>query len=167
MNARLCRPNSVEKGPSGAPLLATMALLSAPLATSHRWLHSFLPRAPGKAPWRHIDGCAGAWVQSGGLPRQVPCRGCCLAAPRLRSRQGPVSEKPPDATRQRPRQGACRGKPPLCARAPAHPPTCHSGTLPGVRGGRLCSQRCAVASGADKIAIVASGGVPDGPFCTV
>ena len=34
----------------------------------------------------------------------------------------------------------------------------------GARGRRLCSQRCAVASDADKIAIVASGGVPDGPF---
>ena len=105
---------------------------------------------------------------------KAPARGACregqprhlkeLAATRHASRQGPVSDKLPDATRQRPRQGACRGKPPLCARAPAHPPTCRSGTLPGVRGGRLCSQRCAVASGADKIAIVASGGVPDGPF---
>ena len=87
-----------------------------------------------------------------------------LAATRHASRRGPVSDKLPDATRQRPRQGACRGKPPLRARAPAHPPTCHSGGLPGVRGGRLCSQRCVVASGADKIAIMASGGVPDGPF---
>ena len=90
-----------------------------------------------------------------------------LSTMRHASRRGPVSDQLPDATRQRPRQGACRGKPPLCARAPAHPPTCRSGTLPGVRGGRLCSQGCAVASGADKIAIVASGGVPDGPFCTV
>ena len=40
------------------------------------------------------------------------------------------------------------------------------GAFLGARGGRLCSQRCAVASGADKIAIMASGGVPDGPFCT-
>ena len=105
---------------------------------------------------------------------KAPARGACregqprhlkeLAATRHASRQGPVSDKLPDATRQRPRQGACRGKPPLCARAPAHPPTCRSGTLPGVRGGRLCSQGCAVVSGADKIAIVASGGVPDGPF---
>ena len=83
---------------------------------------------------------------------------------RRASLQGPVSDKLLDATRQRPRQGARRGKPPLCARALAHPPTCRSGTLPGVRGGRLCSQWCVVASGADKIAIVASGGVPDGPF---
>ena len=90
-----------------------------------------------------------------------------LAVTRHASRQGPVSGKLPDAARQRPRQGACRGKLPLCTRAPAHPPTCRSRTLPGVRGGRLCSQRCAVASGADKIAIVASDGVPDGRFCTI
>ena len=38
------------------------------------------------------------------------------------------------------------------------------GAFPGARGGRLCSQRCAVACEADKIAIVANGGVPDGPF---
>ena len=73
------------------------------------------------------------------------------------------------ATSSRARQDNNRGKALAvarhhCARAPAHPPTCRSGTLPGVRGGRLCSQGCAVASGADKIAIVASGGVPDGPF---
>ena len=34
----------------------------------------------------------------------------------------------------------------------------------GARGGRLCSQRCAVACVADKVAIVAGGGAPDGPF---
>ena len=38
------------------------------------------------------------------------------------------------------------------------------GASPGVRGGRLCSQRCAVACEADKIAIVANGGAPNGPF---
>ena len=38
------------------------------------------------------------------------------------------------------------------------------GAFLGERGGRLCSQRCAVACDADKIAIVANGGVPDGPF---
>ena len=38
------------------------------------------------------------------------------------------------------------------------------GASPGARGGRLCSQRCAVASDADKITIVANGDVPDGPF---
>ena len=111
-----------------------------------------------------------------GQPRHLktPARGACregqprhlneLAATRHASRQGPVSDKLPDATRQRPRQGTCRGKRPLCTHAPAHPPTCRSGTLPGVRGGRLCSQGCAVASGADKVAVVANGGVPDGPL---
>ena len=108
---------------------------------------------------------------------KAPARGACregqprhlkeLAATRHASRRGPVSDKLPDATRQQPRQGACRGKLPLCTRAPAHPPTCHPGTFPGVRGNRLCGQRCTVASDADKTAIVASGGVPDGPFCTV
>ena len=38
------------------------------------------------------------------------------------------------------------------------------GAFPGARGGRLCSQRCAVACEADKTAIVASGGAPNGPF---
>ena len=38
------------------------------------------------------------------------------------------------------------------------------GTSLGARGGRLCSQRCAVACEADKIAIVAYGGAPNGPF---
>ena len=38
------------------------------------------------------------------------------------------------------------------------------GASPGTRGGRLCSQRCAVACEADKIAIVVNGGAPDGPF---
>ena len=54
---------------------------------------------------------------------KTPARGSCregqprhlkeLAAARHASRQGPVSDKLPDATRQRPRQGACRGKLPL------------------------------------------------------
>ena len=68
-------PKQCRKGPSGAPPLATIAILSVPLATLHRWLHSLLPRAPGKAPGRRVGGCAGAQVQSGSLPRQAPCRG--------------------------------------------------------------------------------------------
>ena len=105
---------------------------------------------------------------------KTPARGACregqprhvkeLAATCHVSRQGPVSDKLPGATRQRPRQGACRGRLPLYTRAPAHPPTCRPGTFPGTRGKRLCGQQCAVASDADKIAIMASGGVPDGPF---
>ena len=70
-----------KKGPSGAPPLATMAILSASHATAHRWLHSLLPRAPGKAPGQHVGGCARARVQSGSLPRQAPCRRRCLVAP--------------------------------------------------------------------------------------
>ena len=79
----------VQKGPSGTPPLATMAILSASLATAHRWLHSLLPRAPGKVPGRHVGGCAGARVQSGSLPRQAPCRGCCLVASGSLSLTGP------------------------------------------------------------------------------
>ena len=62
------------------PPLATMAVLSASLATAHRWLHSLLPRAPGKAPGRHVGGCAGARVHGGSfaaasaLPRSLSCR---------------------------------------------------------------------------------------------
>ena len=50
------------------------------ISACHRWLLSLLPRAPGKAPGRHLGGCAGAWVQSDNLPRQAPCRGRCLVA---------------------------------------------------------------------------------------
>ena len=105
---------------------------------------------------------------------KAPARGACregqprhfkeLAATRRASRQDPLSDKLLDPTRQRPRQGACRGRLPLCTHAPAHPPTCRLGAFTGARGERLCSQRCAVACDADKFAIVASGGVPDGPF---
>ena len=119
-------------------------------------------------PWSHS---ITKYLSSGD---KAPARGACregqprhlkeLAVTRYASRQGSVSDKLPDATRQRPRQGACPGKLPLCTRAPAHPPTSRPGTFPGACGKRLCGQRCAVASDADKIAIVASGGVPDGPF---
>ena len=73
-------PKQCKQRPSGAAPLVTMAILSAPLATVHRWLHSLPPRMPGRVPERHIGGCAGARAQSGGLPRQAPCRGRCLAA---------------------------------------------------------------------------------------
>ena len=82
-------PKQCRKGPSGAPPLATMAILSAPLATVHRWLHSLPPRVPGQAPGRHVGGCARAWVQSGRLPRQAPCRGRCLVASGSLSLTGP------------------------------------------------------------------------------
>ena len=85
-----------------------------------------------------------------------------LAATHHAPRQGSVSDKLPGPTRRQPRQGTCRGKRYLRAQAPAHPPTCRPGTLPGARGERLCSQRCTVASGTDKKAIMAIGGAPDG-----
>ena len=43
-------PKQCRKVPSGTPPLATTAVLSAPHATAHRWLHSLPPHAPGKAP---------------------------------------------------------------------------------------------------------------------
>ena len=87
-----------------------------------------------------------------------------LAATPRASRQGPRAGKLAGPTRGGPRQGTCRGRRPFCAHAPAHPPTVALGASPGARGGRLCSQRCAVACEADKIAIVANGGAPNGPF---
>ena len=66
-----------------------MAILSASLATVHRWPHSLLPRVPGKVSGRHVGGCAGARVLSGSLSRQVPCRGYCLVVPGSLSLTGP------------------------------------------------------------------------------
>src|SRR3954469_3800255 len=86
------RPNSVEKGPLGTPPLATMAILSAPLATVYPWLHSLPPRTPGRVPERHVGGCAGAWVQSGCSPRQAPGRGRCLVASGSLSLTGPCRD---------------------------------------------------------------------------
>ena len=51
-----------------------MAILSAPLATTHPWLHSLPPPTPGRVPERHVGGCAGARAQSGGLPLLSSCR---------------------------------------------------------------------------------------------
>ena len=74
------------------------------------------------------------------------------------------------ATSFRARQGNGRGKALAAAGNHSVPALQHIhqrvalGAFPGARGERLCSQRCAVASGAYKIAIVASGGAPDGPF---
>ena len=85
-------PKQCKKGPSGAPPLTTMAVLLASHATAHRWLHSLSPRAPGKAPGRHVGGCAGARVQSGSLPRQAPCRGRCLVASGSLSLTGPCRD---------------------------------------------------------------------------
>ena len=81
----------MQKGPSGTPPLATMAILSVPLATAHRWLHSLPPHTPGRVQ-RHVGGCAGVRAQSGGLPQQVPCRGRCLAASGSSSLTGPCRD---------------------------------------------------------------------------
>ena len=88
----VCVAQIVQKGPSGTPPFATMAVLSASLATAHRWLHSLLPRASGKASGRHVGGCAGARVLSGSLSRQAPCRGYCLVAPGSLSLTGPCRD---------------------------------------------------------------------------
>ena len=79
----------MQKGPSGTPPLATMAILSTPLATAHRWLHSLPPGTPSRVPERHVGGHAGARAQSGGLPRQAPCRGRCLVGSGSLSLTGP------------------------------------------------------------------------------
>ena len=85
-------PRRCRKGPPGAPLLATVAILSAPPATVYLWLHSLPPRMPGRVPERHVGGCAGAQVQSGSLPRQAPCRGRCLVASGSLSLIGPCRD---------------------------------------------------------------------------
>ena len=129
----------------------------------------FKPRrqGPGKRslPGRPAKALQGTCRDAPRVParRQGPSKRSLPGIP-TKAYQGPVSDKLPDPTRQQPRQGACRGRLPLCTHAPAHPPTCRPRAFPGTCGERLCSQRCAVASDTDKIAIVASGGVPDGPF---
>src|SRR3954467_15186968 len=103
-------PKQCKKGPSGTPPFATMAILSAPLATAYRWLHSLPPRTPGRVPERHVGGCAGAWVRSGSLPRQTPCRVRELAAHRALpgrvARRGKFLEMPWLAF---PASSSCRG----------------------------------------------------------
>ena len=47
--------------------------------------HARLERPPG----RHVGGCAGAWAQSGRLPRQAPCRCCYLVGSGSLSLTGP------------------------------------------------------------------------------
>ena len=44
---------------------------------------------PERPPERHVGGCAGAWAQSGRLPRQAPCRCCYLVGSRSSSLTGP------------------------------------------------------------------------------
>ena len=45
-----------------------------------------------RPPERHVGGCAGAWAQSGRLPRQAPCRGRCLVASGSLSLTGPCRD---------------------------------------------------------------------------
>ena len=85
----VCVAQIVQKGPPGTPPLATMAILSAPLATAHSWLHGLSPHALGKAPGRHVGGCARVQVQIGSLPRQALCRDRCLVASGSFSLTGP------------------------------------------------------------------------------
>ena len=56
------------------------------------------------------------------------------------------------------------GQLPPHIRAPAHPPACRHEASSGARGGSLCSQGYAVASGDEEKAIVANGGAPNGHF---
>ena len=83
---------TVQKGPSGAPPFATMAALSAPLATAYPWLHSLPPRTPGRVPERHVGGCAGVRVLSGSLPQQASCRSRYLVALGSLSLTGPCRD---------------------------------------------------------------------------
>ena len=103
-------PKQCKKGPSGMPPFAMMVIFSASLATAHRWLHSLLPRAPGKAPGRHVGGCAGARAQSGGLPWSLSCRVRELVAHRALpgrvARRGKFLEMPWLAF---PTSSSCRG----------------------------------------------------------
>ena len=73
-------PNSVEKDRQGRhrpPRWRSCQQCMPPLtAGCTAFRHACLERPPG----RHVGGCAGAWVQSGRLPRQASCRGRCLVA---------------------------------------------------------------------------------------
>src|SRR3954469_22031472 len=99
---------------------------------------------------------------SPGRPTKAPQEK--LAAAHHSPRQGLASGKLSGAARQPPRQATCRGKSPPQACAPAHLPTRRPGDLPKARGGALRSLRRAVACNADRIAIVANGGAPNGPL---
>ena len=89
LNARLRRPNSVERDCQGHHRLPRWQSCQRRLpprtagCTASR--HACLERPPE----RHVGGCAGVWVQSGGLPRQAPCRGCCLVGSGSLSLTGP------------------------------------------------------------------------------
>ena len=93
-----------------------MAILSAPLATAHRWLHSLPPRMPGKAPratrwWmRWSVGTEWPLATASALPRSLSCRARRLVAPRPLpgrvARRGKLLEMPWWAF---PASSSCRG----------------------------------------------------------
>ena len=78
----VCVAQTVQKGTvRGATArhdgsLVSFACHRAPLAAQ-----PLATRAWKGPPERHVSGCAGAWVQSGYLPRQASCRGRRLVAP--------------------------------------------------------------------------------------
>src|SRR3954468_19035847 len=82
-------------------------------------------------------------------------QGTCRGTPRVPARPGERQAPGPDKTRRetssRTRQDINRGKALAAtsyysaACAPAHPPTCRSGTIPSIRGEKLCSQGHVVA----------------------
>ena len=88
----MCRLNSVEKDRQGRHRLPRwrscqhrMPPCTAGCTASR---HACLERPPG----RHVGGCAGAWAQSGRLPRQASCRGRGLVAPGSLSLTGPCRD---------------------------------------------------------------------------
>ena len=97
-------PKQCRKGPSGTPPFAMIAILSASHATAHRWLHSLLPRAPGKAPratrwWmRWSVGTGWLLAAASALPRSLSCRARKLvvhrALPGHAARRGKFLEMP-------------------------------------------------------------------------
>ena len=85
----VCVVQTVQKGPSGVPPFATMAILPASLATMHPWLHSLPPRAPGKDPrvtrrWmRWSAGTGWLLAAASALPLSLSCRARNLVARRV------------------------------------------------------------------------------------
>ena len=118
-----------------------------------------LPGRPTKA--RHLRRQDPGKRSLPGRPTKAS-QGTCRDAPRVPARPGerqaPGRDKTTTAAKRLPRQATT-----LYLHSSTSP-TCRPGAFPGTCGKRLCSQRGAVAGDADKIAIMASGGVPDGPF---
>ena len=92
------------------------------------------------------------------MPRRTLRPGKTRGATSFRARQGPGPGKVKTPARCLP------GKPTLCARAPAHLPTCRPGAFPGTRGGWLCSLGDTVALHGDEAIAVANGDAWTGAF---